>query len=495
MAVVRALEERGGVGTGIGSAAPAVILVLALALRILAATAPDPTFYPDEVFQVLEQAHRLAFNYGFTPWEFEWGARNWALPGAVGGLLWALDAVGLGRPEAYQPIVTGAAILMSLTLVASVRRLASALAGAEAGLIAALAVALSPACVYAAQKITPEVWGGYALVGALALSLESSRREAILAGVLAGVAVGLRVHYAPALIAPFWMVLRGPGGWRAALAPTLAGAVTVAAFGALDWLTWGAPFASSVNLVWYNLGLGVADFFGRQGPSVYVIALGVSGPLAVVAALQWRSAWPPLACAALVVGVHLGIGHKEPRFIFAAHPLIAAAFAVAAVRMASVTRVMLAGMVAASIAVLAWDAASPEAGQRGQRYRDANAAFRIARLDSDFKALALAWTGVYNTPAYYGLHLDAPLLDFPLIGVQPAIPAGVTHVLADRDFPALLDFVPVRDFPTAQLRKRIVISPDAPTPEATRRLPLRFDPQRGLVNLRRTPEQPADPGR
>jgi GPI mannosyltransferase 3 len=184
--------------TGIGAAAPAAIVMLAAALRIMAAAAPDPTFYPDEVFQVLEQGHRLAFGYGFTPWEFEWGARNWALPGAVGALLWILDWAGLGRPEIYQPIVTGAAILMSLTLVASARRLAAAIGGAEAGLIAALAVAVCPACVYAAQKITPEVWGGYALVGALALSLDSRRRAAILAGVLAGAAVGLRVHYAPA---------------------------------------------------------------------------------------------------------------------------------------------------------------------------------------------------------------------------------------------------------------------------------------------------------
>ncbi|WP_460450475.1 glycosyltransferase family protein [Alsobacter sp. SYSU BS001988] len=492
MASVRAMETKDRGWIEIGSAAPALILGLALALRIVAAAAPDPTYYPDEVFQVLEQAHRLAFGYGFTPWEFEWGARNWALPGAVGGLLWTLDAVGLGRPEAYQAIVTGAAILASLTLVASVRRLASALAGEEAGLIAALVVAVSPPCVYAAQKITPEVWGGYALVGALALSLESSRRGAVLAGVLAGVAVGLRVHYAPALIAPFWMVLRGPGGWRGALAPTHAGAAAFAAFGALDWLTWGAPFASYVNLVWFNLGLGVADVFGRQGPGVYLLALGLSNSLAVLAALQWRTAWPPLACAALVVGVHLCIGHKEARFIFAAHPLIAAAFAIAAVRTAQEARLMLAGIVAASIAVMAWDSVSPA---DGQRHQDANGAFRVARLDPDFKALALAGVSVYDTPATYGLHLDAPVLDFPPSAVRPAIPEGVTHVLADRDFPALPDFVPVRDFPTAQLRKRIVISPDAPTPEATRRLPLRFDPRRGLVNLRLAPEQPAGPER
>ncbi len=31
--------------------------------------------WPDEIFQTLEQGHRLAFGYGIIPWEFREGVR------------------------------------------------------------------------------------------------------------------------------------------------------------------------------------------------------------------------------------------------------------------------------------------------------------------------------------------------------------------------------------------------------------------------------------
>ena len=40
---------------------------------------------PDEVFQYLEQAHRLVFHVGLVPWEYVLGIRNWLIPGAIPG--------------------------------------------------------------------------------------------------------------------------------------------------------------------------------------------------------------------------------------------------------------------------------------------------------------------------------------------------------------------------------------------------------------------------
>ncbi|HEX8822710.1 MAG TPA: hypothetical protein VF794_22475, partial [Archangium sp.] len=60
------------------------VLVLALgvgaALRVWTALTDDGIYWPDEVFQSLEPAHRLVFGYGLKAWEFIEGARNWALP-------------------------------------------------------------------------------------------------------------------------------------------------------------------------------------------------------------------------------------------------------------------------------------------------------------------------------------------------------------------------------------------------------------------------------
>ena len=38
----------------------------------------DGIYWPDEIHQSLEPAHRLVFGYGLIAWEFSDGARNWA---------------------------------------------------------------------------------------------------------------------------------------------------------------------------------------------------------------------------------------------------------------------------------------------------------------------------------------------------------------------------------------------------------------------------------
>lgn len=56
------------------------ILVLALVVRIVVALSFQNIIAPDEVFQYLEQAHRLVFGQGIVPWEFQIGLRSWLIP-------------------------------------------------------------------------------------------------------------------------------------------------------------------------------------------------------------------------------------------------------------------------------------------------------------------------------------------------------------------------------------------------------------------------------
>ena len=61
----------------------------------------DFVLHPDEIMQYLEPAHRLVFGNGVTYWEYFYGARSWLVPGLVAGVLWLLDAAGLGQPVWY----------------------------------------------------------------------------------------------------------------------------------------------------------------------------------------------------------------------------------------------------------------------------------------------------------------------------------------------------------------------------------------------------------
>jgi len=54
--------------------------------RIGVAPSSDQISYPDEILQYLEQGHRLAFGYGFVPWEYVYGTRNFLIPGLISGI-------------------------------------------------------------------------------------------------------------------------------------------------------------------------------------------------------------------------------------------------------------------------------------------------------------------------------------------------------------------------------------------------------------------------
>lgn len=309
------------------------ILLVAIALRAWVTWGLVNEYFPDELFQYREQAHRLVYGYSFIPWEYEWGARNWAIPGAIAAVLWALDIVGLGRPEIYDPALSAIAIALSLTLVFSARRLATSLAGPTAGLLAAGGVAVSFPCITGAAKLTPEVLATYALIPALARAVEGGISRLAVSGALAGMVIGLRFQYAPmvAVLGLFVLCRRfsprrkqtaGVFIWGVCAGMMLAG------FGFLDFLTWGTPFASYLRAASVNVG-GGSGVFGASPFYEYLQVLSVIGVVCIgVALFDLRRSWLPLVCALLLVGVHMLIDHKEPRYIFAAHSLLMVAAAV-----------------------------------------------------------------------------------------------------------------------------------------------------------------------
>ncbi len=94
------------------AAALAAILVGAFALRIGGATWLPNVVWPDEIFQTLEQAHRLVFGYGILPWEFRVGARSWLLPGALGGVMAASSWMGgLAYLRAAQVVLSALSVV------------------------------------------------------------------------------------------------------------------------------------------------------------------------------------------------------------------------------------------------------------------------------------------------------------------------------------------------------------------------------------------------
>src|SRR5438309_2110355 len=95
---------------------------MALILRVAVIVVFPSIHNPDEIFQVLEQAHRLAFGYGIVPYEFRDGTRSPVLP-MILGYVFSFSEPIAGGPEGYIFVSRFLTIVISLAGVAAVYRM------------------------------------------------------------------------------------------------------------------------------------------------------------------------------------------------------------------------------------------------------------------------------------------------------------------------------------------------------------------------------------
>lgn len=302
-----------------------------LGARLAFAARDDGIFWPDEIYQSLEPAHRLVFGYGWQAWEFLEGARHWTLPGLVAGLFWLSGALGLSFPEQALFFTRACFCLLSAAVPYAVYRLARALdAPPFDAAVGALASSLMAVAVYFAPRATGETASALPLVLGLALSLDgkASGRARVAGVLLLCAAVFLRLQNAVfclGLLGVWWHA-----GRRAHAAQGLAifcGAGAL--YGLVDLFTWGEFLHSFRVYVRFNLLEGKASSFGTQPPWFYLKALLLAEgrvvlPLAVVGALGWRRARPLWWLWLAFFAVHSALPHKELRFVYVLLPLLAA---------------------------------------------------------------------------------------------------------------------------------------------------------------------------
>lgn len=307
-------------------------LLIALALPpLLLSVALVGQAHQDEVFQFTEPAMRVAFGVGVTTWEWTEGIRNYVVVGVLAGLLKACAAVGLESVLGRRLVLALPQALLHLWVVtlawAYLRR-----RGASRWPLVAFTT-----------------WGVFWAVGARTLSeslsvpflvaafchldpLAPARpRRAFWVGVWWACAVVVRYGSLAFLPAVLLLVLRrwGPAGLGRFL---LGAALPLGALGLVDALTWGAPWASLLNYLSFNLGPLAAERFGAAPwyaygpwlvaklPAWALVGLGLwAWPRAGARAGGdgWALALPGVYLAALLV-----TAHKEARFLMPALALL-----------------------------------------------------------------------------------------------------------------------------------------------------------------------------
>jgi len=306
------------------------LLAFAFALRIGLALGSPSIFYPDEIFQTLEPAHRLAFGYGVISWEWRLGIRSWVLPTFLAGIMRATSWVGAGS-SGYLIGVTIALTLLSLIAIWFAYAWAKQASGLPAAIIAAIACSFFFGLVYFAPKAMNEVIAAHILLPGLYLGFYGERfgekKRMFFAGLLCALAACLRIQLLPALL--FAMIYFCYPRWRARIPMVAAGAsIPVLLFGVADWITWSYPWQSFILYFKVNTEHHIGREFWSQPWYWYLLVLLVLLGPAVLLLFHGSRRSPFLAifCTIVVVS-HSFIAHKEIRFIY---PILAPALTLAA---------------------------------------------------------------------------------------------------------------------------------------------------------------------
>jgi 4-amino-4-deoxy-L-arabinose transferase-like glycosyltransferase len=267
----RSIQVRSTAGSSIPTDRPIIILTVlggiltaGFLLRLISIIAVPNINQADEVFQTLEQAHRIVYGFGLVPWEFEVGARSFLMPGALAALMWASRLFDAG-PIYYLLVVYAMLSLLSTACILVVFLWGERFFGSITALVCAGIVVFSTDLIYFGPRASPEVVSAHLVLVACYFAEPGFRAQSksrlSLAGVLLGLGFALRIQLAPAIA--FFVLWTGWRSWRDRLMPILIGALSVILLaGILDWVTWGYPFESSWRYVDYNLFHGMQRDFG-----------------------------------------------------------------------------------------------------------------------------------------------------------------------------------------------------------------------------------------
>lgn len=253
-----------------------LVLPVAALPRLWAACVDQGVLWPDEIYQGPEQAHRLAFGYGFVPWEFQQGVRSWIYPGLLGLVFKGLSLLGVVHGLALMIAAKCLMALWALVGIIFAMKLAERLAGPSGSLAAGLLLATFPPSLMYDARCTTEAMTGPLIVAAAYFASEPNHDVAGRANLRVSWAAGGLAAIATALRPPNGLVLGGlfvtalvAKRWRSALHYAAAAGVVIALAGLLDAVTWGSPFHALVGYLHFNLREGKAAQFGVEPFTFY----------------------------------------------------------------------------------------------------------------------------------------------------------------------------------------------------------------------------------
>jgi phosphatidylinositol glycan class B len=453
-----------------------IIAIAALALRLTLAFVSDYIYHPDEIFQYLEQGHRLVFGYGYIPWEFRFGIRSYMIPGFISGLLYICKLLQIDDPAHYIMFVKAVCCVLSISVIYSAYVIGRNTASEAAGRLAAVFTCIWYELIYFAHKPTPEALSAYLLLGALAcvVSLPEYRKPLML-GLLAGLSVALRLQYSP-IIAVLGIVVCFSWNKMEIIKSGLVFIAVLVLTGYLDYITWGQWFSSSYHNYLFNNEYKISEMFGTSPAYFYLYAIVIASAgifcLTMLSSLFLLPVtWLLAVCVLINIISHSVLGHKEYRFILASIPLLliltAIVVKVGIAKYMSASKQNNLSSLAVGIMVLASTAGLFNMlpyqreiyPQPIIKQQDILRAYKILYHEPDLAAILNTHRGWGESGGYYYLHRDIPIyFPYHLRAKQinsNEIDKYVSHIICHAGMPDIRGFKVLTTIGNLQIRKQI----------------------------------------
>jgi GPI mannosyltransferase 3 len=304
----------------------ALLFLFALSTRIIPLFVVDCPLHPDNVYQVLEPAHRIVHGYGLMAWEHFRGIRP-PLHIIISSTIF--EAARLGGFRDTSAVIFGNRALMafiSLMTVYYAYKIGSELYGENAGLFSAYVLIFSTYVSLWSAETSSQIPSSFFVLPALLSFYRGfkldNKRQYFFSGLLVGVGFMFRFDIAIFLfpMAAFLLFY----GWKKYLLQVFVGfLLAILVQGLFDMVYYGGFLHSPINFV-------IADFFEElptlgSAPATYYLEIFRIHPhfllLLPLIFERKKETYLLLLMAFSFFGVYTLISHKELRYVFAFVPL------------------------------------------------------------------------------------------------------------------------------------------------------------------------------
>lgn len=310
------------------------IFITAFIFRLYAALTSIAHAHPDEIFQTVEMAHKIAFGKGFVFWEFKVGARSWFLPGIFAGIYKILDFMGVKDPFYLNfGLKIFLCFLHSLSISVFYLIFRKWVNDRFTAFFFTLPLALSYILSYISVRTLSETTALPIMIFTIYQTIKYTEnykyRHLVFAIVLSGIAFMIRFQtaaFALGIAAAFLFTSKKP--FRTSIIFGTCYTAMILLQGLLDKLTWGKFMHSFITYYTYNIIKGVANkhgispwfFYLKQismnfNPAIYISAL----IFVVIVLFSFKYKKKEILFFVpflFFLIVHSAISHKESRFIF-----------------------------------------------------------------------------------------------------------------------------------------------------------------------------------